>query len=100
MGFWKSLIQKVLPWKNSKRDCCTFWPDGVWQDCCCQHDDDYKYGEIPKRQADIDLRECVIASGHPIVAEAMYEGVSVGAWIPWLNHRRRNLKRPTNEKLA
>lgn len=92
-----SWIKSILPWKK-KKDCCTLWPDGVWQDCCCQHDDDYKYGEIPKRQADKDLKECVIASGHPVVAEMMYEGVSVFGWLPWIKHRLKNLKRETDER--
>ena len=76
------------------------WPDGRYGDCCQQHDDDYKYGEVTKNEADLYLKECVTAAGYPKIAKAMYWGVTVGAWIPWWNHRRRNLKRPNNEELA
>ena len=92
MDWLKKLVKSVLPWKKLK-DCCSFWPDGNWQDFCCQHDDDYKYGEIPKKEADRYLRDGVIASGHPKMACVMYWGVSVFGQIAWFNHRRRNLKR-------
>jgi len=92
MSWFNDLKNVLLPWKKL-RDCCTWWVDNGWQDCCCQHDDDYKYGEIPRKQADQDLKDCVEASGHPEVSKWMYYGVRIGGKIPWINHRRRNLKR-------
>ena len=92
MKWFNRLIKTVLPYKK-KKDYCTLFPDGNWSDCCEQHDDDYKYGEVTKREADSYMKECIIASGHPTIAEVMYEGVSVFGWLPWFNHRRRNLKR-------
>jgi hypothetical protein len=90
---WLSRLSKgILPWKKGK-DCCSFWPDGNWQDFCCQHDDDYKYGEVSKWEADKYLREGVIASGHTKTAWVMWAGVTVFGWLPWLKHRIVNKKR-------
>ena len=55
-----------------------FFLEKNWQDCCFQHDFDYregaKYG-ITKSQADYALWECVDASGHPFVANLVYDAV-------------------------
>ncbi len=86
------LDKRLLPFKK-KDDYCSFWPDACWGDCCGQHDDDYLYGEVSKSDADKYLRECVIASGHPIIAEIMYIGVSTFGWSAWFRRRLENLKR-------
>ena len=55
--------------------------DKNWQDCCFQHDFDYEYGYkygITKKQADYELWNCVVDSGHPIVANFIYDGVLIG----------------------
>ena len=52
-----------------------------WSDCCWQHDFDYHYGylyNISKDQADYELWECVNASGHPVIANIIYDGVRIG----------------------
>jgi len=92
MSIFGYIFKALLPWKRVK-DCCTLWFDGVWQDCCCQHDDDYTYGEIPKYQSDKDLRDCVRASKHPIIANVMFIGVSIFGWVPWALDRIRDKKR-------
>jgi hypothetical protein len=54
-----------------------------WQDCCFQHDFDYGYGwkyGITKQQADYELWSCVVASGHPVVANLIYDAVHVFGW--------------------
>jgi hypothetical protein len=54
--------------------------DKNWSDCCYQHDFDYSYGyeyNISKDQADYSLWHCVDATGHPVVANIMYTGVSL-----------------------
>ena len=51
-----------------------------WDDCCWQHDFDYKMGYkygITKEMADYELWECVKASNHPLIAGAMYDAVSL-----------------------
>jgi hypothetical protein len=82
------LTKYILPWKKEK-DCCTWWPDSVWQDCCCQHDYDYRYkpDDISKFQADKELRDCVVASGHRHIGNLMQMGVLVFGWGPWIKHR-------------
>lgn len=49
-----------------------------WYDCCIQHDFDYREGSkygITKAQADYELWECIEASGHPYVANIVYDAV-------------------------
>ena len=51
-----------------------------WSDCCWQHDFDYHYGYlygITEDQADYELWECVKDSGHPVVANIIYDAVWV-----------------------
>lgn len=82
--------QAIADWKRvaSETDGCSstnglHWLADIflaknWNDCCVQHDFDYregyKYG-ITKEQADYGLWECVFASGHPFVANMMYDAV-------------------------
>ena len=52
-----------------------------WSDCCWQHDFDYHYGylyNITKDQADYGLWEYVKASGYPVIADIIYDGVRIG----------------------
>jgi hypothetical protein len=51
-----------------------------WPDCCEQHDFDYNFGwkyGIRKNQADYALWACVVDSGHPFVANLIYDAVHV-----------------------
>ena len=54
-----------------------------WPDCCEQHDFDYHYGYkygITKQQADYSLWACVVDSGHPFVADLIYDAVHIFGW--------------------
>ncbi len=101
MSWLNRYIKKILPWKKDK-DCCTWWPDREWQDCCCQHDVDYRFRPdgIGKCEADRYLKECVTASGHPTMAKWMWHGVAIIGWLPWVKHRIIPKKREDNDKLA
>jgi len=49
-----------------------------WNDCCVQHDFDYREGSkygVSRSQADDELFQCVRDSGHPVVAGAMWAAV-------------------------
>lgn len=67
-------------------DGCTRYYDGPsedntkWQHCCIDHDLTYWLGgtEAERKQADIELRECVKATGHPTKARLMYAGTRAG----------------------
>jgi len=59
----------------------TFMPAYQWDVCCLEHDGLYGYGYkfgITKDQADYDLWSCVVDSGHPFVANVIYDGVWIG----------------------
>lgn len=67
-------------------DGCSRVPDGtlteprLWRHCCIEHDLSYWAGGTrdERRQADLELRACVAATGHPDTAELMFAGVRVG----------------------
>jgi hypothetical protein len=67
-------------------DGCSLFPDGtpehpkLWKKCCVVHDIAYWAGGTrdERRQADLELRDCVAATGHPSIAELMYLGVRGG----------------------
>jgi hypothetical protein len=49
-----------------------------WQDCCIQHDFDYRKGSrygITRNQADYELWACIGDTGHPVVANIVYTAV-------------------------
>ena len=51
---------------------------------CMQHDFDYRHGwkyGISRKEADKELRDGVIASGHPKIATVMYRSVRVVGWL-------------------
>ena len=85
-------IQAVKDWKCSEghTDECSspapiHWLANTflkknWSDCCEQHDFDYNFGYkygITKNQADYALWSCVVDSGHPIVANMIYNTVHI-----------------------
>lgn len=63
---------------------CTYFFNGNWLECCRAHDYDISDAECQKSssmrlKADRELRDCVIAKGHPFVARIMYCGVRIWA---------------------
>lgn len=67
-------------------DGCSAFPNGtqnqqsLWLNCCIKHDLAYWQGgtKDQKRQADEDLKQCVVAQGEPEVGKLMLAGVKVG----------------------
>ena len=49
--------------------------------CCVFHDLDYKMWWMPRRQADKNLKRCMIKSGHPKLALVFYYGVRACGWM-------------------
>ena len=78
--------KKIKPFKS---DGCSVWPDGDWKDCCIEHDKEYWLGgtRTERLKSDKQLKRCVAAKGHPIIARLMYAGVRFGGWpwfpVPW-----------------
>ena len=72
-------------------DGCTMFPNGtsghkdLWLNCCIKHDYKYWMGgtKAERLQADIELRDCVAASGEPKIAQWMLKGVRAGG-TPYL----------------
>jgi len=70
-----SFIFKYIAKVLIKRNYCTI---------CIQHDFDYRYGwkyGIPRKEADSDMRDGVIASGHPKIAALMHTVVRTIGWL-------------------
>ena len=64
-----------------KVDHCTLFPDGLqgkdWSQCCATHDYSYEVG-APKREADVNLYNCIYDStGFGWLAALMFIGVSI-----------------------
>lgn len=67
-------------------DGCSLFPDGTpeepqkWHHCCVRHDVSSWAGGTrdERRQADLELRECVAATGERGVADFMFAGVRMG----------------------
>ena len=78
----------MLKLKPKKVNYCTFWPDGLWSDCCYIHDEqsllaqEYQSSSM-RLDADKELYNCVKAKGHPINAKLMYFGVRLWYWTKW-----------------
>lgn len=62
---------------------CTLVPDGDWVECCELHDELYAVGGTRecRRNADMVLRRCIEAKGHPHVARIYYYGLRVFGWM-------------------
>lgn len=77
--------------KPFKSDGCSSFPDGtlaeneLWLSCCYQHDLTYWQGGsyAQRKQADVDLKNCVAEVGEPTVAKLMLAGVRVGGSPYW-----------------
>ena len=63
-----------------KENYCTFFFEGTWTECCRIHDIAYET-QVDKKQADIDLYNCVREADPEaltwIVAALMFAGVSL-----------------------
>ncbi len=72
-----------------RSDGCSLWPDGNYYGCCVEHDRAYHAGgtRAQRLAADLELRRCVAARGHPILAKIMFRGVRLGGG-PWLPNLR------------
>lgn len=69
---------------------CTAWPEGVWHDCCVQHDIAYRAGGTwrDRRRADAALYRCVRSKGRPITAAVMFVGVRLFGLPAWIMDRQ------------
>jgi hypothetical protein len=78
----------MLKLKSKKVNYCTFWPDGLWSDCCYIHDEqsllaqEYQSAEM-RLKADQQLYVCVKSKGYTINAKLMYFGVRFWYWTKW-----------------
>ena len=66
--------------KPFKTDGCSMFPDGMWRECCVEHDKAYWRGGTKEQRKEVDkkLYQCVKAKGYPIIAKLMYYGVRIG----------------------
>ena len=72
-------------------DGCSMFPDGtaaqpkLWCQCCVEHDKAYWAGgtEDARRDADIKLKECVLALGQTKTAKIIWFGVRIGGSAYW-----------------
>ena len=83
-----TFASEIVP-ADFKSDGCSMFPEGIYSDCCVEHDRAYYVGgSWTKRwQADKQLFKCV-AKKHgwrnKIIAPLMWAGVRVGgvSWLP------------------
>ena len=56
-----------------------------FESCCDEHDRRYAQGgtKAARKLADLLLRDCIKANGHPVLAEIMYRAVRIGG-VPYL----------------
>lgn len=67
---------------------CTAVPDfDFGADCCNTHDYYYQTKVISRAEADVALRKCIKAKGHPILAWVYWAGVRVVGWYFWRQHK-------------
>jgi hypothetical protein len=71
-------------------DGCSVWPDGVWQECCVEHDMAYWCGgsREDREKADERLQECVTEKYAGWMGWMMRAGVRIGG-PPWMPARWR-----------
>ncbi len=75
--------------KTFVTDKCTLFPDGLWQECCIEHDKAYWQGGTAKnrRTADQEFRHCVDNASNKGLSFVMYGAVRIGASpyivVPW-----------------
>ncbi len=72
-------------------DGCSMWIDGppgnpnLWRHCCVAHDLAYWIGgtRAQRKQADIDLKQCIQVARQPLIADPTYHGVRLGGGPYW-----------------
>ena len=89
---------------------CTAWREGprrqpnLWRHCCVAHDLEFWAGGVAdgRNQADLNLRDCVAATGAGREARIIYLGVRIGSLSPrkihgmqWGNAWSRTVTRST-----
>ena len=72
----------------TQRYCTCYYDHKDWVECCYFHDAysveaGLNNSAEERLKADIQLRECVKASGHPVHAVIMYAGVRAWYWTKW-----------------
>jgi hypothetical protein len=80
-------------WESLKAsfDGCTMAPDfDIGETCCNLHDYDYATHDVGRAEADADLRRCMQAAGHPVLAWVYWGAVRVGGW--WFWNRGRGMR--------
>lgn len=73
-----------------KPDGCTIAPDFNFRSCCDQHDMHYRLQVASRSEADRELRDCIIAHGHPILGWAYWLAVRLFGWLFWKDYETRN----------
>jgi len=68
---------------RTRKDWCTWWPDGNWGHCCKRHDDAYDK-QIPFFTANWRLRKCVRRKAGVMVSSVMFLGTTLFGLIPYL----------------
>jgi hypothetical protein len=89
-GLWTSAARAIEPPRPFVTDGCTDFVNGtsekpeLWLHCCVAHDLYFWAGgtRAARDQADLDLRDCVRATGAKTAAELMYLGVRLGSHSP------------------
>ena len=80
--------EEIAPFTS---DGCSSFPDGtlehqqLWLSCCTDHDKAYWQGGSYQQRldADLTLKECVLSTGEPVIAELMLSGVRIGGSPYW-----------------
>lgn len=88
--FFLPLLANATEIRPFVTDGCTDYRDGthenptLWRSCCIQHDLDLWAGgrEDERTGDDLDLRDCVAATGATVQARIIYLGVRLGSYSP------------------
>lgn len=72
---------------------CSSFPEGVWHECCVEHDLNYIEGN-GKWKSDAKLAWCVAKKKRPGTALFMWIGVTFGGWRPYLKYK--NIREEAN----
>lgn len=78
-------LDGVTPERPFVTDGCSLWPDGVWVDCCVEHDIPYWCGGSPEARLEADrrLRACVSDASNGAAGWLMFIGVRAGGHPVW-----------------
>lgn len=76
--------------RRVKPNGCTLAPDHNFRSCCDAHDEAYTLQKVSRLEADMQLRDCITAAGHPLKAQVYYAGVRAFGWVFWLRKKAQN----------